>query len=193
MPNIANFSFTKTAPVFDPSKVLPGTAVHVEGGTRANKTYFEGNGIVTSTSQLSMVVELFNIHTLVFQTLTISVDDFINNTYLVNLLTVEDGTGSEITGSIPSDLTPPTEVSSFSVEVTHESATLTYVMPSDLDFDHVQIFQDDALIADNVTTTTHLVTGLSAATNYEFVIKTVDTLGNISEGNLLFVTTDVAP
>jgi hypothetical protein len=194
MSNVANFSFTKQADVFSKDTILPGTAVHVQGGTRADNTFFEGNGIVTSVDPLSLVIELYELHRKEFQTVTVTIEDFLNGKTDLQVLTIEDGVGTEATGAVPSDLTPPGEVTNLAATFTDTTVTLTYEMPTDADFSHVQIFKDDVLVQDNVTATTYTITGLTPETEYEFVIKTVDTVGNISQGSSVVVTTnDVTP
>lgn len=193
MPNLPNFKFTKPADVFSADDLLLGTAVHLEAGTRLEGTFIQGNGIVTFVSTDSIVVDLYNLHTQAFEQVTVAVEDFLADKLVLQLLTIEDGEGTEETGAIPSDMTPPEEIVLLTQEPSYNSVAFTFELPTDADFDHVNVYLDDVLVASDVKTGAYTLTTLEELTDYEVTFKTVDTLGNISEGFPTSVTTIEAP
>lgn len=120
--------------------------------------------------------------------------DVTNDTeYLYEVISV-DTTGNEsaprsITAT-PSnkDVTPPSEVTSITQDVTLDTITFDFVKPSDDDLDRVIIYKD-GVEYDSTTGTTFTVTGLTEATSYSFKFTTVDITGNESVGVIRSVTT----
>ncbi|MEC0276824.1 fibronectin type III domain-containing protein [Peribacillus frigoritolerans] len=182
MGNIANFSFTAQAPVFSLTTILPGTAVHAVGGDRLEGTFFEGNGIVTSVSRESLEVELFDTFIREFQTVTVTLDDFTAGKTDLSVLTIEDGTGSENTGTIPSDRVAPADVTEVDVVESYDSAVITFTLPTDVDFHHLVLYRDDVMIAPSIIGNTYTDTELYPEQDYSYLVRSVDTIGNASEG-----------
>ncbi|GEM02000.1 hypothetical protein SAMN05421839_12537 [Halolactibacillus halophilus] len=79
-------------------------------------------------------------------------------------------------------LTPPKDIENLTTIQTYLQASFTYDLPTDEDFSHVKIYQDDVLIADNVTDTSYTVKNLDYGGIYNFKFTTVDETGNESEG-----------
>lgn len=135
-------------------------------------------------------------------TITINQDDKIENYYNVNVSNVNridldfdynivlseiDFFGSydpnyepPIEPGQPGDTTPPAEISNVNVETTEDSATISYDNPSDVDFSHVNIYLAGE-IYDSSSGQVY-IDGLHPETTYTAIVKTVDTLGNESEG-----------
>ncbi len=87
----------------------------------------------------------------------------------------------------------PGEVSNLSYDSDSLSATnvtLTWTNPTEADFDHVLISwglgDDESVIS---TGTSATISGLSSSTSYNFTVKTVDMMGNTSDGVSVSVTT----
>lgn len=80
----------------------------------------------------------------------------------------------------PGDTTPPAEVSNVNVDTTEDSATITFDNPDDVDFSHVNVYFDGEVYESD--TGQVYIDGLSPETSYTATIKTVDTLGNESDG-----------
>jgi hypothetical protein len=191
--NLPNFNFTKQADVFSIDEVLPGTAVNVRKGNKLDGSFLEGNGIVTAVNPLEIHVYLFDLQLQSFVETKIQLAEFVNDAVSLSVLTLEDGVGSERTGALPSDLVPPANVTDLNIETTDTTATLTYVLPMDEDFDHLEIYQDGVLVGPSVTAATFNVTGLEPLTNYDFTVKSVDTSENVSEGISTMTSTKDVP
>src|SRR5205085_3175062 len=107
-----------------------------------------------------------------------------------------ESTGSSITvttSSTTSDTTPPAEVTNLRETHTYNSATLTWTNPSDIDFDHVNVYNSIGTMLGTSTNGTYNITSLTASTQYTYTIKTVDHTGNISNGLTITVTTSATP
>ncbi|MCL6604465.1 MAG: S8 family serine peptidase [Paenibacillus sp.] len=87
------------------------------------------------------------------------------------------------------DVTAPAEVSHLSVsELTATAATITWINPLDADFAKVKLYANGVLAGEG-SGTTYTFTGLTPNTDYILDAKTVDTTGNISEGQIVLATT----
>ena len=82
----------------------------------------------------------------------------------------------------------PSEIVNFNKNQTDLQVNFSYELPNDEDFSHVKIYQDNVLIADNVTDTSYTVDNLDYGGTYNFKFTTVDTNGNESEGVIETVT-----
>lgn len=193
MGNLANFQFTAALPVFNLASVLPGTAVHLSGGSRLEGTFYEGNGIVTSVSPLNLTVELYDTFLSDFETKDVTLDAFNSGAIDIAVLTIEDGTGSEETGAKPLDRTPPAEVTSVITSSTDTTATVTFTVPADVDYDHVVIYRNDEIIIPELKSNTFTDVNLPAETIFNYKIRTVDKVGNPSVGYDVSVTTQETP
>lgn len=175
------FTYTVSKPNYDENSLLPGTAVNYTTGTVANGDFKEGNGIVVMCTPLVLEIELFELQTLSFERVSVPVEQFMDGTVELKVLTIEDGVGTEPTGAIPTDLTPPDEVGDLRVEHTDTSATLYWTNPT-VDFHHAKLFRDGMLVDGNVTGTTIVQTMLAPDVTYIYTITTVDAAGNESTG-----------
>ena len=92
------------------------------------------------------------------------------------------------TSELNLDKIPPNEITNLSTIQTELKASFAYELPTDEDFSHVKIYQDDVLIADNVTDTSYTVDNLDYGGTYNFKFTTVDETGNESEGVVETVT-----
>ncbi|QZN76204.1 S8 family serine peptidase [Paenibacillus sp. DR312] len=120
-----------------------------------------------------------------------------NTTYVFDFKT-EDMEGNVSTGQsvtvttddVPVvDTTAPAEVSGLNIgEVTTTSAEITWINPSDVDFEKVNVYKDNVFVGD-VSGTRYVFNGLNPSTNYELKAKTVDANGNESVGETVTVTT----
>lgn len=88
----------------------------------------------------------------------------------------------------PADTTPPAEVTNLQATSAVNSVTLTWVDPTDADYDHVEITFIPTVtgITQPVTvakgTITKKISGLINSVAYTFTVKTVDKSGNKSTG-----------
>ena len=79
------------------------------------------------------------------------------------------------------DTTPPSSINGLvASDITNESIYWEWVNPSDLDFNHTELYLDDVFLI-NTSDTFVNVSGLSAETNYTIKIYSVDTTGNRNE------------
>lgn len=116
-------------------------------------------------------------------------------------VTTVDTSGNESEGvSITlkeGDTTPPANVTNVKTTVTSESVKLTYDLPLDEDFSHLEIHRDSKLVADNVVLNSYVDSPLLPDTHYVYTIKSVDVNGNVSSGEIVGVTTvkdnDIVP
>jgi hypothetical protein len=123
---------------------------------------------------------------------TVEIDGFDPDTeYTFEIRTVDkDGNKSEGKPVIPTDSTPPAEVTGLAATPAAGRVTLTWTNPTDGDFDHLEISYSTSsgLIhrLDPVAKTEHekTITGLSGGNPYAFTVRTVDTSGNKSLGSL---------
>lgn len=81
------------------------------------------------------------------------------------------------------DTTAPEEVTGAVASAGNGQLTLTWTDPADADFDHVLV-SGDGLTEQSISAGTRSakITGLSNGTEYTIVLRTVDTVGNISTG-----------
>lgn len=97
--------------------------------------------------------------------------------------TTDDTTDTEAeTEDEPEDTTPPGEVTDLSISIGDELVKITYTEPTDDDFSRVQISFEgtgDLLSYDPDGT---FITELTNGVSYTFLVQTVDTSGNVSEG-----------
>lgn len=186
------FTYTVNRPVYDEKNLRPGTAVHYEVGTVANGDFIEGNGIVVMCTPLVLEIELFNVHTLEFEQVSVPIEDFVKSSVVLQVLTVEDGIGSEPTGAIPTDIYPPDEVSDLRVEYNDTVNTFYWSNPGDNDFSHIKIFRDGMLLANNITVELFSENTLAPDVTYTYTIATVDKIGNESAGKHITFTMNKA-
>jgi len=85
-------------------------------------------------------------------------------------------------------LVPPKNVTNLEFNKINSRVIFSYDLPIESDFSHVKIYQDDVLIADNVTDTSYTVENLDYGKTYNFKFTTVDETGNESEGVVETVT-----
>jgi len=86
------------------------------------------------------------------------------------------------------DGVPPGEIKNINYYITDKTVNFEFDLPTDEDFSHVKIYQDDVLIADNVTDTSYTFENLDYGGTYNFKFTTVDETGNESEGVVETVT-----
>ena len=185
------FTYTVNKPNFNEKSLLPGTALNYRAGSVATGNFKEGNGIVVMCTPLVLEIDLFELHSLTFERISIPVDDFIKNKVTLQVLTIEDGIGSEPTGAEPTDIYPPDAVTNLRAEHTDTSVSLYWENPAD-DFDHAKVLVNGAVVNDSVTGETIVQNMLTPGDFYEFTIVTVDAAGNESEGASISLTLNAA-
>lgn len=87
------------------------------------------------------------------------------------------------------DITAPGEVTNLTETHDRTSATLSYTLPTDSDFSHVNVYLDGLQIDSGVTTTSYNIGSLTESTTYTATLKTVDDNGNESTGKSITFTT----
>lgn len=104
--------------------------------------------------------------------------------------------GSKTTGYISTidvpvgpDLIAPLDVTEIKQVVSGTGIQFTYNLPIDDDFSHIQVWRDNVMIADNVKINSFNDTGLEYEQTYNYVFKSVDFSGNVSNGSSLTVKT----
>lgn len=80
------------------------------------------------------------------------------------------------------DTTPPSDVTNLKADVTAKDVKLSYTLPADTDYSHVQIYRDGTLIADNHKSTTYTDKNTAYSTSYTYKVVSVDSAGNKSSG-----------
>ena len=85
----------------------------------------------------------------------------------------------------PNDHTPPAEVTQVNGSVGNQQVVLTWLDPSDEDFNLVEISWGDSQIEIGRGIQTVTIQNLNNGTEYYFTLKTVDASGNKSEGLLI--------
>ncbi len=89
-------------------------------------------------------------------------------------------------GETNSDTTPPGEVSALAGVEGIGEVTLSWINPSDLDFDYVEIWygigNTETKFEGQILNTGTILSGLENGVTYSFLIKTVDDFGNKSTG-----------
>lgn len=188
------FLYTESKQVFNVASMLPGTAFHYQAGSAADGTFQEGNAVLLECTPLEVQLQLFDLQLQAVTEISVAVDAFNSGDVQLKVLTIEDGVGTEATGAIPSDITPPALVTGFSVTYTDTTATLAWTNPTDADFSHVRVLLNGSLFADNVTATTLATQAgdIVAATAYTVSVVAVDTKGNASEAVEVTFTTNEA-
>lgn len=96
------------------------------------------------------------------------------------------------------DLIPPLEISDIKHVVSSTSVQFSYLLPIDDDFSHIQVWRNGVIVADNVKINSFNDSVLDYETTYNYVFKSVDMTGNVSNGSSLTVKTmpyvdDIAP
>lgn len=120
------------------------------------------------------------------------ITDLSNNTEYEFMVTAENEEGGEsestkVTAK-PEDKTPPAEVKYLNATVLEEAIQLTWTKPTDSDLAKIIITYTPGtnepieITGADLATGNKTITGLTNGTEYTFVIKTVDTAGNESEG-----------
>lgn len=79
------------------------------------------------------------------------------------------------------DTTPPNEISGFTYGSDGDSISLFWHNPIDLDFQKVEIYRNGVKVKET-SDEKFVDTSLPSNTNYTYVLKTVDTKGNVSNG-----------
>lgn len=184
------FVYTVNKPNYNEVDLIPGTAVHYKAGTVADGNFTEGNGIVLMCTPLNLEIELFDVHIRDFVRVSVPVDDFVAGNVVMQVLTIEDGTGVEPTGAIPTDIIPPSEVTALRVEYTDTSAAFYWTNPTEADFNVLNIYRDSVLVADSVTIETITELGLASGQEYTYTFVTHDSSGNMSAGKSITFTTN---
>jgi len=91
------------------------------------------------------------------------------------------------------DENPPAEVSDFNAQGYDTYADISWINPSDDDFDHVELSwsstQDSGSVEVAAETTDYLISGMTNDIQYTIILKTVDVYGYISSG----ISTTVTP
>jgi len=119
--------------------------------------------------------------------------------YYVTVKTV-DKTGNESKGQTvmfttkeAPDMDAPSDVTELTlVDVTHESAKITFVNPKDADFEKANVYLNGVLQG-STNRGEFLFTNLNPATDYVVTVKTVDVKGNESDGKTIELRTKEAP
>ncbi|MBN1648956.1 MAG: fibronectin type III domain-containing protein [Spirochaetales bacterium] len=109
-------------------------------------------------------------------------------TFVVRTFNDEDDSSQGVSVGYTPEMSPPAEVSGVVLQIDGSDYELSWVDPVDADLDHIEIsfspvasgVDQPIEIAAGVCTAT--ITGLSLSEQYVFVIRTVDTDGNISAG-----------
>ncbi len=96
-----------------------------------------------------------------------------------------DGSGSNPSDGSGVDTIPPADVSNLVADdITASSVTLKYVLPSDEDLDHINIYNGSVLVGQSYFDS-YTVDGLNPETSYNFKVTSVDMFGNESSGKLV--------
>jgi hypothetical protein len=107
------------------------------------------------------------------------------NSRTLRLTTVDElgneSTGKSYTVSIPNDFTPPGEVTSVSESLVDSSYSLVYTLPSDHDFDHVNVYKDEILLG-QTPVSSYIVGEVLEGETFTYKLTTVDRYGNESTG-----------
>lgn len=91
------------------------------------------------------------------------------------------------------DTTPPANVTGLSESSTNTTITLNWTNPSDIDFNHCNIYRDGTKVG-QTSSTSFTDMDLLGATNYSYKVTSVDNTGNESSGNTVSaITTSVPP
>jgi len=132
----------------------------------------------------------------------VTVNNF--NSKLTYTVTAQDGSTNDYYITVLNDSTALSKAPLTGITATATSVTFTWTDPIDPDFDHLVIswrksnigsYGDEPILGSNTVSAgvkTLTVGGLSALTDYEmyvFTVKSVSTMGKISEGNVFYVKT----
>lgn len=96
---------------------------------------------------------------------------------------------SSVTSPSGPDLIAPLEVSEIKKVVSGTSIQFSYKLPIDNDFSHVQVWRNNIMIADNLKINSFNDNDLDYDTTYNYMFKSVDFTGNVSNGSSLTVKT----
>lgn len=115
-----------------------------------------------------------------------------NTSYTYKITTVDFGgnesSGTTINISTIADVTPPSNITDLSATETPTSVSLSWINPTDFDFDHVNIYRNSTLIGSSNTNSNYDL-GLAESTQYTYKITSVDRAGNESTGDSITVST----
>ena len=130
-----------------------------------------------------------------FGTITVgsaaTIDGLQNGSSYTFLVKTSDKSGNTSAGTTviaaPANLNPPYEVSGLFAVPGDGQVTLVWTAPADSDLDFYELWYGTGGVADTeftgtVDSTATTIVGLDSGTEYTFVLKTVDTAGNISDG-----------
>lgn len=126
---------------------------------------------------------------------TITIDGLREGTTYRFRITTVDIIGNESDGvsftstTVSVDRTPPNDVTNVSATYTDNSVTLSWILPTDSDFSHLRIYQNNSIIYDNFKETTVTIVSLPPNTTQKFKITSFDLNGNESNGYVISVTT----
>lgn len=79
------------------------------------------------------------------------------------------------------------------LNTTYNSILLTWKNPTETNFSHLNMYQDDLLVKTDFTGGTYEFTGLTPSKEYKFTIKAVDNHGLETDGISIIVSTDDMP
>lgn len=96
---------------------------------------------------------------------------------------------SSVTAPSGPDLIAPLEVSEIKKVVSGSSIQFSYKLPIDDDFSHLQVWRNNVMIADNLKINSFNDNDLDYDTTYNYMFKSVDFTGNVSNGSSLTVKT----
>lgn len=104
----------------------------------------------------------------------------------------DDGDITKIVTTIVVDEISPGEVTSLTFTPLLSSVEIDWLNPTDDDFSHVNIYEitdeQELILAGKAIGNSHTLTGLTSNKEYTFVLKTVDTSENESDGESFTVT-----
>lgn len=172
--NVTSLSETHTDTDISLSYVLPTDSDFSHTNVYVNGVKDNGTNIIGTTYTISGLTE-----STLYDVVVKSVDTSGN-----------ESTGSSISvttnATTTGDTTPPNNVTSLTHTVTDTTLDLSYVLPTDADFSHLDIFLDGIKYNTTpITATTYSITGLTPSTAYVVNVKSVDTTGNSSNGSTL--------
>ncbi|MFC4323686.1 fibronectin type III domain-containing protein [Litchfieldia salsa] len=87
------------------------------------------------------------------------------------------------------DTIPPSEITDLSITSTTSSVEASYILPSDEDFSHLEIYRDNQLLKSDYTSNTFQDVNLEGSREYTYKIISVDVNGNKSKGKESKITT----
>lgn len=99
----------------------------------------------------------------------------------------------EFDAFLRSDYTPPGNVRNLVESHTDTTIKLDWENPDDVDFSHLKVFKNNELIYDMYTDNKAVFNDLEPDTEYTFIIQSVDTSTNVSDGAIINVRTNPTP